>query len=358
MRPPRRGRVARTPTSDSTVGTGRFSFASLRVPIVAAPMAGGPSTPELVIAVTGAGGFGYLASGNLTPDRMISDIERTAAVGAFGVNVFVPADVSPAVGAVERYRSTLLPEASRYGVELPIPPVGDTDFYAEKVAWLVEHPVAVVSFTFGLPSTALVEQLHEGGTHVAVTVTDAAEARAAASIDADSLVVQGTIAGGHRGTHSVLTAPNDTGLVNLLQEVRAVTDLPIVAAGGASGPRIAREYLDVAIAVQAGTAFLLADEASTSSVQRQAMSSGRFAETAVTRAFTGRFARGLRNRFIDEHTADAPPGYPDVNLLTRPIRQAAAAAGDPDAVSLWAGTGFALAEAKPAAEIVRDLDPS
>ncbi|MEP6478920.1 MAG: nitronate monooxygenase [Rhodoglobus sp.] len=340
------------------VGTGRFSFASLRVPIVAAPMAGGPSTPELVAAVTEAGGFGYLSSGNLTPERMIGDVERTRGAGTFGVNVFVPADLPPATGAVERYRSLLLAEATRYGVELAMPPAGDTDFYAQKVAWLVEHPVAVVSFTFGLPSTALVEQLHEGGTHVAATVTDAAEARAAASIGADSLVVQGTIAGGHRGNHSVFATPNETRLEDLLYQVRAVTDLPIVAAGGASGARIVREYLDVAIAVQAGTAFLLADEAGTSLVQRQAMVSGQFTETTVTRAFTGRFARGLRNRFIDEHTADAPPGYPEINLLTRPIRQAAAAAGDPSAMSLWAGTGFALAEAKPAAEIVRSLDPS
>jgi nitronate monooxygenase len=142
----------------------------------------------------------------------------------------------------------------------------------------------------------------------------------------------------------------------VVRAVRAETGLPVVAAGGTGTAAHVRDLLDAgAVAVQAGTAFLLADEAGTRAAQRAAMLSGEHTSTVVTRAFTGQPARALRNRFTDEHTDEAPVGYPAVHHLTVPLRAAAAAAGDVHGLNLWAGTAFADARPAPAAEIVAAL---
>jgi nitronate monooxygenase len=328
---------------------------SLDVPIVLAPLAGGPSTPALTAAVSGAGGLGFLAAGYKTPERVAAEIAavRAETDRPFGVNLFVP-DATPFdTAAVARYVAALAPEADRYGVALGEPRTDD-DGWAAKLDLLVSQRVPVASFTFGCPSGAELRRLRDAGTATVVTVTSAAEARLAAAAGADALCVQGIEAGGHRGTFA--DRPGDVGLLALLGLVRAVTDLPLIAAGGIMTAAGTRAVLAAgAVAAQCGTAFLLADEAGTSAPHRAALADPA-ATTALTRAFTGRWARGLRNRFLDEH-ADAPAGYPAIHHVTRPLRAAAAKAGDPGGLNLWAGQAFPLARSGPAAAIVASLTP-
>lgn len=324
-----------------------------RLPIVQAPMAGGPSTPELAAAVNAAGGFGYVAAGYLTPDALSAALARTRELTSdpVGVNIFVPGPRDADETAIAAYAGTLRGEADRLGVQLGAPRWED-DGYPAKLELIASAGVHTASFTFGCPAPEIVQRLHRAGVHVAVTVTSADEAASAATAGADSLVVQGTEAGGHQGSFDG-RAPNHTPLHEALRAARAVVDLPLVAAGGIMSAADAQAALDAgASGVQLGTALLCTDEAATSEPYRRALLERRYADTVITRAFSGRWARGLANRFALEHT-DAPPGYPQIHHLTRPLRAAATRAGDPDVPNLWAGTGWRQVRAEPAAAAVR-----
>ena len=316
-------------------------------------MGGGPSTPALAAAVSGAGGLGFLAAGYKTAEAVRTDIGdlRELTDRPFGVNVFVPsAPADPAL--VDRYAETLRGEAEHYGTALG-EPRHDDDGWDDKLALVAEERVPVVSFTFGCPSAAIIEALQRAGSAVWVTVTTAGEAVKAQEAGADALVVQGVEAGAHRGSFDDETS-DGIGLLALLQLVAAASDLPLVASGGlVTGRAIAAVLVAGASAAQLGTAFLLAPEAGTSATHRAAL--GGDADTALTRAFSGRTARGIVNRFLREHSADAPRAYPEVHHLTTPLRAAARECGDPDGVNLWAGQAHALVEEVPAADLVRRL---
>jgi nitronate monooxygenase len=327
---------------------------SLEHPIVQAPMGGGPSTPALAAAVAEAGGLGFLAAGYRTPDAVRADIEavRELTSRPFGVNVFAPPGDVGDPAAVERFAATLRGEAERYGA-----PVGearhDDDGWAAKLALIAELRVPVVSFTFGCPSADVVDSLHAAGVAVWMTVTTPAEARTAAAMGADALVVQGIEAGGHRGGIDD-AAPGEIGLLALLQLVSAAVDVPMVATGGiATGRAVAAVLALGATAAQLGTAFMLCPEAATVPSHRRAIEGD--GDTALTRAFTGRSARGIANRWMAEHDSDAPSAYPDVHHLTAKIRAAARSADDADGFNLWAGQAHPLAQAVPAGELVRRL---
>lgn len=339
-----------------------FSPDSLSIPIIAAPMAGGPSTPELVAAVAHAGGSGFLAAGYKTVEGLAGDIARTKGLteAPFGVNLFVPAeDIQrdpETVTGLAAYRNALVVEAGRYGCTLSEPDPADRDLWDEKIDYLVTNPVPFVSFTFGCPDAATIRRLQDAGTYVIVTVADEQEARVATGRGANALCVQGPDAGGHRGTHDLRTTPDTRPLDALLRAVRAVSDLPMMAAGGISTPQGVSDALGAgAVAVQVGTVLLRSPESGASQLHKDALASGAYSGTQVTRAFSGRWARGLVNRFMSEHHDAAPAAYPEVNQLTRPLRSAAAVAGDPDGLALWAGTGYRDAQAMPAAEIVVSL---
>lgn len=325
-------------------------------PIVVAPMAGGPSTPELVAAVARAGALGFLAAGYRPVDDLVDQIARTrASARLFGVNLFVPEDDQGDPATVRAFRAQLRPLAERLGVpDLPEPTPDDDEFDA-KVEALLDDPVPFVSFTFGCPSADLVRRLRARGTSTLATVTNAEDAGRAEAAGVDALIVQGPEAGGHRATFSCVAEPGTTPLGRLITEVRLATDLPLVATGGLAAPVMIRAALRLVNAVQVGTAFLLADEAGTSAAHRAALTDPAFTGTAVTRAFSGRPARGLHNAFMDEYGPTAPPAYPGVHQVTTPIRRAAAAAGDLQHVHLWAGTGWREARPGPAREIVDRL---
>lgn len=322
------------------------------VPVVLAPLAGGPSTPELTAAVSEAGALGFLAGGYLSATSLAERLTVTRRLTSepFGVNLFAPGEPTRQE-EVARYAASLADTARHAGVELG-DPVFEDDDWAAKLAVLLDEPVPVVSFTFGCPGAATVADLHGVGSEVWVTVGSAEEATEAATAGADVLVAQGSEAGGHRGGSHDDTG---TGLLSLLQLLVAHTDLPLVATGGiATGAAVAAVLAAGARAAALGTAFLCCPEAGTAQVHRQALQ--RPGATAVTRAFTGRAARGIRNQFLDRHTAEAPAAYPEVHHLTAPLRQAGRARGEADLVNLWAGQTYPLVRDLPAAELVRRID--
>jgi nitronate monooxygenase len=319
-------------------------------------MAGGPSTPQLAIAVCEAGGLGFVAAGYKRADAVRDEIRtvREATNAPFGVNVFVPAAEPADPGGLRDYLHRLKPEAERQGAELGEPKFDDDDYPAKLEVMYEERP-AVTSFTFGCPDLSVVNRLHGVGTTVWVTVTNVAEALAAREAGADGLVVQGSEAGGHRG--GFIDDGSDEGGVGLLALLRTVAGamtLPLIATGGvADGAALAAVLCAGASAAQIGTALMLAPEAGTPEAQRKVLAERR--PTRVTRAFTGRAARGIVNRFMAEHSGDAPVAYPQIHHVTSPLRAAARSAGDADAFNLWAGQAHELVQARPAGEIVRDM---
>jgi nitronate monooxygenase len=332
-----------------------MDLSQLREPIVQAPLAGGASTPRLAAAVTRAGGLGFLAAGYKSPGALAQDVAelRSLTEGPFGVNVFAAPGAEADGEALERYAQRLRAEADRYGVALGAPR-HDDDHLQAKLEVAIEQDVEIVSFTFGCPPADLVARLHAAGCDVWVTVTGPQEAVEARDAGADALVVQGFEAGGHRGYFIDGPPAEDLGLLAALRLIAHGVELPLIAAGAiADGASVAAVLCAGAVAAQIGSALMLAPEAGTSTPHRQALASA--APTRLTRAFSGRQARGIVNRFLEDHSADAPVAYPDVHHLTTPIRAAAREAGDPQAVNLWAGQTHALARQAPAGEIVRRL---
>ncbi|GHF73109.1 nitronate monooxygenase [Streptomyces thermodiastaticus] len=330
-------------------------------PIVQAPMAGGPSGPQLAAAVCEAGGLGFLAAGHKTADGMYQEIKQLRGLTRrpFGVNVFMPQPQLAESGAVELYAQQLAGEAAWYETELGEPQCGGRDDgFDAKLAVLLDDPVPVVSFHFGVPGREVVDALHRAGSYVLVTATTVEEARAVQQAGADAVVAQGVEAGGHQGTHRDLPENDGTGLgvLSLVAQLREAVRLPVVAAGGIMrGSQIAAVLAAGASAAQLGTAFLATPESGAHDLHKRALTDPLHPHTELTRAFTGRPARGLVNRFIREHGRFAPAAYPDVHHLTAPLRRAAAAVGDTQGMALWAGQGHRMARALPAGELVQVL---
>ena len=208
------------------------------LPLVAAPMAGGPTTPELVEAATRAGAFAFLAAGYQGPQAMLDEIAGLRVSESFGVNLFVPQyDSSGALprmdlAAFRAYAEDLAPDADALGVRLVNDPVADDDHWHAKVDLLTQHPVPVVSLTFGLPDAATISALRKAGTTVLATVTNAGEAREAEAAGVDGLIVQGPRAGGHSATFDPTRTPGSAPAHEVVRAVRATTSLPLVATGG------------------------------------------------------------------------------------------------------------------------------
>jgi nitronate monooxygenase len=336
-----------------------FALDSLVHPIVQAPLAGGPSTPALAAAVSGAGALGFLAAGYKSVDAVRGELDQLRSLAPagvpFGINLFAPPGRGPGAADVAAYADALRAEAERSGTVLG-EPRWDDDRYAEKLDLVCAEHVPVVSFTFGCPSADDVRRLRDAGASVWATVTTPDEARAAHATGVDALIAQGVEAGGHRATFDD-ARPGDLGVLALLQLVRgAVGDAtPLVATGGiATGRAVAAVLAAGATAAQLGTAFMLCLEAATAPAHRCAIEDGHEG-TALTRAFTGRAARAIVNRFLREHSETAPSAYPEVHHLTAPMRAAARQRGDAEGFHLWAGQTYPLVEAMPAAELVVQL---
>ncbi len=329
----------------------------LTLPLVGAPMAGGPSTPALAAAVAAAGGLGFLAAGYRTTEQVADQIEQTRALTTrpFGVNLFVPQPSIAREPELVRYRESLTAEAAHFGAE-PGAPHPDDDGWQAKLELVEAARPAAVSFTFGSPGREWMTAFARAGILTLATVTTPAEAELAVADGARALVVQGPAAGGHRGTFDPAAEPGTTSLDELLTQVGRV--VPVVAAGGLSTAEAVARILGLgAVAAQIGTALLPAEEAGTNAVHRAALQSPEFTETGLTRAFSGRYARGLVNDFMRRHDPHAPLGYPEVHQITGPLRAAAVRSGDPHGTSLWAGMGFRSARPGSAKAILEDLTP-
>ncbi len=329
----------------------------MSIPLVAAPMAGGPSTPAMVSAASSAGGFGMLAAGYKTTAALEAEINAVRGETIpFGVNVFAPNAVPVDPERYRAYAAIVQAEADKFSMTLPARPIEDDDAFDEKIALLLDDPVPMVSFTFGIPPRSVIAALQDANSIVVQTVTTAAEAAHAHDAGVDMLAVQAAAAGGHSGTLSPQRPLTQVPIADLVRQVVARVPLPVLAAGGLATPDAVAEVIRAgAAAAVVGTVLLRANESGASATHQAALTDPAYTETVLTRAFTGRPARGLRNAFIDAHEAQAPLGYPAVHYLTSPLRKAAAAAGEPDYLHLWAGTGYRHATAEPAADILREL---
>ena len=330
---------------------------ALGVPVIVAPMAGGPSTPELAAAGTNAGGLGFVAAGYLSADALAERITAARALtsGPLGVNLFVPQPSAALPDAIHRYAQALEGESKRYDVQIGDPRYDD-DQWSAKLDVVMDLKPEVVSFTFGLPEAEECARLRGADITTVATVTTLAEGEAAVARGVDAVAAQGPAAGGHRGTLDPVASPPTQPLTQLLRATTVGLDVPVIAAGGLmTAADVADVLASGAVAAQLGTAFLLADEAGSSPVHRAALQDPQFGETVVTRCFSGRYARGLRNRFVEDHDAAAPFGYPEIHYLTSPLRAAAVRASDPHGVNIWAGTGFQKARTGSVAAIMADL---
>lgn len=329
-------------------------------PIIQAPMAGGATTPELVAAVSNAGALGSFAAAILAPSAIADAVGRIRALTKrpFNVNLFVLD--TPSVSAAQLARAHALLDPLR--AELGLPP-GSTParFCEDPQAQLdatLELAPPLVSFTFGILDAATVARFHRAGSKVIGTATTVAEALAWEAAGADYVCAQGIEAGGHRGTFLGDMEQSGIGLMALLPQIARAVRIPVIAAGGImDGRAIAASLLLGAQAAQLGTAFLCCPESGIPELWKDAVRTARDDGTRLTRAFSGRHARGVVNTYMEKLRGvegELPP-YPVQNALTGELRQAAARQGKADYMSLWAGQGAGMARTLPAAELVRVL---
>ncbi|MFL6240221.1 MAG: nitronate monooxygenase [Actinomycetes bacterium] len=332
----------------------------LACPIVQAPLAGGPSTPALAAAVAEAGGLGFVAAGYLSPAQLrehVSEVRRRTN-RPFGINVFVPGTSPADPNVVRNYAGSLAPIAEAEGVPLGEPNFDD-DHFAQKLAICLDTRPAAMSTTFGCLEAPAAAELKAAGIEVWITVTDPSEARRAAAIGADAVICQGAEAGGHRGSF----VDNDDEPIRLIDLIGMTKealidadrrDVRVIAAGGLmTGAHIAEALRAGANAAQLGTAFMLCPETGTSTAHRAAIETQR--ATTVTRAFTGRRARGISNAWTDRIGDAAPSAYPEIHYLTAPLRAHGRATDNADLINLWAGERHGEARAIPAADLVAQL---
>ena len=338
----------------------------LRHPIVQAPLAGGGDTPELVAAVSEAGGLGFIGAAYLQPEAIADAARRVRRLTArpFGINLFAPGSpvelALPGEVDVEPALARLAPYHAELGLPPPQAPSPPADPFPGQLAAVLESGAAVFSFTFGIPPAEALQAVRERGMLLAGTATTVEEAVALAEAGVDVVVAQGAEAGGHRGTFRGSFEAALVGTMALVPQVADAVGLPVVASGGImDGRGIAAALALGASAVQMGTAFLACHEAGVPEAYKQAIVGARDDGTALTRAFSGRPARGIVNRFMVEMAG--PEGgahvlpFPLQNALTRPLRTAAGRAGRAELLSLWAGQAARLARRLPAAELVARL---
>lgn len=329
-------------------------------PIIQGPTAGGFNTPAQIAAVSNAGALGCLACSLLSPDVIREQTSQIRALTdkPFCLNFFVQDTPKPSAAEVEQAKEWLKPVWSSLGwTELPTPAKWCEDFSAQFET-LIELRPAVASFTFGILSVEQIRRLHEAGIFVIGTITHADEALAWESRGADAVIASGTEAGGHRGTF--IGAQGDAKLTTfeLLPAVVAAVNIPVIAAGGImDGAEIKRALNAGAQAVQMGTAFLVTDESSINAPYKQRLLTAGNHPTRLTRTFSGRYARGLENRFMQEMSSKERqlPLYPIQNALTSSIRAEAIKRGETELMSLWCGTGVARARPMAAAKLVETL---
>lgn len=329
----------------------------MTIPVVLAPMGGGPSTPELAAAVSNAGGLGSLAVAYSSPEKICQDVTRVRELTsrAFAVNLFSLQAQEPLRGDLKAVANFLAPYHRRLGLGEPQLPQKVIEDFEKQIDAICEARPPVVSFTFGLLPPEVMARLKAQSTFIIGTATTVGEARQLEGAGVDAVVAQGSEAGAHRGTFAVPAEEALIGTVALVPQVADAVKIPVIASGGImDGRGIAAALALGASAVQMGTAFLATKEAGTSTAYREALLRAREDQTTITRAFSGRAARGIRNEFIEKwNAADLKSlSYPWQNAFTQRMRRAAATAKEPGLLSLWAGQGVTLIRESTAAELM------
>jgi nitronate monooxygenase len=332
---------------------------TLSIPIIQGPMLG-VSSEALVLAVSNAGGLGSLAASMLAPDALGQAIARIRAGTdrPFLINLFIQPVANPDMDDVSAAMERIAPWRTKFGLPVQSIPNQWAEAFEPQFAALVEAAPPAASFTFGILTSDQVSALKARGTWVMGTATTAAEAKAWAEVGADAICAQGFEAGGHRGTFLKDVSESQVGTLSLVSTIREAVDIPVVAAGGITdGKAVAAALAMGAAAAQVGTAYLLADEATTSAPWRAAIAAVDDDATRLTRVFSGRHARGIENAFMREMRAVEAeiPAYPIQNALTQELRAAAAKAGSSEELSLWAGQSVKLAKSGSAAAITETL---
>ena len=338
-----------------TAITQRFA---LQHPIIQAPLAGGGDTPALVAAVGEAGALGFIGAAYLTPAqiaetaRAVRDLTRRP----FGISLFAPQPVVASPPDPRPALERVAPFFAELGLPAPAAPPPVSDAFEAQLEAALDSGAAAFSFTFGVLPEAAVTAIKARDTFLLGTATTVEEAVTLERAGVDAVVLQGSEAGGHRGTFSGDFQAAMIGLVALVPQVADAVRVPVVASGGImDGRGIAAALALGAAAVQMGTAFLTCDEAGIPEAYKQAILDAHEDVTRLTRAFSGRPARGIVNRFITEVDDASVLPFPLQNTLTRPLRAAAAKAGRAEFLSLWAGQGVRLARRQAAAELVARL---
>jgi nitronate monooxygenase len=338
----------------------RLGF-ELRVPVIQAPMAGGGiNTVELPAAVCNAGGLGCLAAAYCTVDAVRDSIRKLRIMTdrPFAVNLFAPGCNQPLTGDVAAQIKFLTPIYQQLGLDPPALPQRAADPFEDYLEVLLTSRVPIVSFTFGILPKDAIDRLHGQGTYLMGTATSVEEARALEAAGVDAVVAQGAEAGGHRGTFA-RPDPALVGTIALVPQVFDAIRLPVIASGGImDGRGIVAALALGASAVQMGTAFLTTRESGAAACYKQAVLQASDNSTELTRAFSGRWARGIRNRFMQESAGSGidPLSFPWQNSLTSHMRRVAAQKGDAGLLSLWSGQASQLARTISAGELVRQLE--
>lgn len=334
-------------------------FWGAKYPIILAPM-GGVGTVELAAAVSNAGGIGSLAAAYLSPQeirRQIDDL-RSRTDRPFAVNLFahetkpLDRDPGPMLSLLARFHEEL-------GLAPPTLPQKPAEIFEEQAAAVLEAKVPIFSFTLGIPQPKLLAHFKSSGTIVAGTATTVAEAIALRDSGVDAIIAQGAEAGAHRGTFLDDYQKSLIPTAALVKQIRSSVSLPVIASGGIrDGKAIAQFLQQGAAAVQIGTAFIPCPESSAPDVYKRAIMADRpQAKSVITLAFSGRPARGISNRFIEEiekHPEHILP-FPWQNAATRALRNAAAKAGRSEFLSLWAGQSTAPLRQMPAELLFKTL---
>ena len=330
-------------------------------PILLAPMAG-PSTAELGIAVSEAGGLGCYACALSTPEqvRTAMSVMRQRTNKPINLNFFTHKPPLPEAAREARWKARLGQYYAELGIDpnAPVPSTSRAPFDETACRIVEEFEPEVVSFHFGLPEEPLLQRVKATGAKVISSATTAREAKWLAERGCDAIIAQGAEAGGHRGMFLTDNVASQAGTFALVPQVVDAVDVPVIAAGGiADGRGIAAAFALGAAGVQIGTAYLFCPEAKVSDAHRQALRSARDDETVLTNVFTGRPARGLINRIVREVGPISPdaPAFPLAAGALAPIREAAEAKGSADFTSLWSGQAAALGCEIPAAELTRKL---
>ncbi|MEH7331951.1 nitronate monooxygenase [Neobacillus drentensis] len=335
----------------------------VKYPIIQAPMAGGITSSELVAAVSNSGGLGMIGAGYMSPEQVRLQIKEVQQLTdkPFGVNIFVPAKYEADDERLHNAKSLLQPILEELGVEdtVVLPSFEeDLQSFHEQLNVILDEKVPICSFTFGIPPLDEINKLKENGVVLIGTATTVSEALINEKAGMDAVVVQGTEAGGHRGTFHTENKHSLIGLMSLLPQVADQISIPIVAAGGIMDGRglIAAKSLG-ALGVQMGSAFLVCEESSANQIHKEAIIQATEEQIVVTKAFSGKMARGVNNRFIEKMSSyeDELPDYPIQNELTKAIRKSSSAKGNPENMSLWAGQSPRLARKLHASDLINQI---